>query len=308
MAIGEWYYSPRPWLMGSGNLESLLASSLDLLRQLGIRVPDSGRHQRALVRLRMANAAVEGNASQDESTRRGLEHAHRTAWEAVIICLAAFRHRRRRGTPFTKERLQVLMDGPEEYSANPCRAWDFQFELFVAAQLVLGGLEASDGEPDLRFRYGYEEVGIAVKRLTSLSTNQVRRNVRKAAEQIQTSKLRGWFALNLDTTFREVPVHGEREELIPRFEAAFDSIKSITEEVSSQNDILGVLAYGHLSGWTFRADAKPELLIRAPFRWVHWRGDDPAGELLFKDFSDGWRPRVSRAIESIMRGDIMSVV
>lgn len=308
-ASTKWYYSPEPWRMGSGNLEGLLESSLDLLTQLQIRVPAHGRHRRALARLAAANRAAELDRVLPPTDREGLEFAHRTAWETVIICVAAFRYRRRSTTtPFTCERLHALMDGAETYGTERSHARDIQFELFIAAQLVLGSLDVFDGEPDLQFRYGPERVGVAAKRLASLEPSQVRRNIKKAADQIAASGMRGWIALNLDSKFYGVPVHGRRQDLLKRFAAAFDSVNPIAAEFTVRKDVLGVLAYGHLSGWRTRRAARPELIIRAPFRWLCWEGDEPGATLLFDDFSRGWRPRVSSAIEAIMRGDIRSVV
>lgn len=172
-----------------------------------------------------------------------------------------------------------------------------------------GGLEVTRGEPDLRFKYGYEPVGVAVKRLDSLAVAQVRRNITDAADQIARSGLRGWIALNLDTRFAGLPLVANRPTLLKRFGQAFDSVTPIAARYAPGPEVLGIIAYGHLSGWRPAGSRRkvPELLIRAPFRWLGWESDDPAAKMFFRDFTEAWRGRISDAIQAIMRGEISVV-
>ena len=59
-----------------------------------------------------------------------------------------------------------MMGGGEVFEGEH-RARDAQFELYVPALLALAGAEVRRGEPDARFRYGYELVGVAAKRIRS---------------------------------------------------------------------------------------------------------------------------------------------
>jgi hypothetical protein len=153
--------------------------------------------------------------------------------------------------------------------------------MFVAAQLVLGGLDVVKGEPDLRFKYGYERVGVAVKRLDSLAPAQVRHNITDAVNQIARWGLRGWIALNLDTRFEGLPLVANRLTLLNRFGRAFDSIIPVAARYGSGPHVLGIITYAHLSGWCPATTRRkvPELLIRAPFRWLGWESGDAAPKL-----------------------------
>lgn len=305
-----WYYSPEPWRFGSATIEDLLGKALDYLATIGVRVPPSGRHALALKLLRKANRSSGGMKSLDANERLRLEHAHRTAYEIVLIAVASYRLRRHRSTsPFLVEKLQQVMGGAETYGPGRSQARDVQFEMFVAAQLVLGGLEVAKGEPDIRFKYGYELVGVAVKRLDSLALGQVRHNITDAADQIAGTGLRGWIALNLDTRFEGLPLVANRPTLLKRFSRAFDSIIPVAARFGSGPHVLGIITYAHLSGWRPANSRRkvPELLIRAPFRWLGWESDQAAPKLFFADFSEAWRGRIENAIQAIMRGQISLV-
>jgi hypothetical protein len=229
----------------------------------------------------------------------------------ILIAVASYRLRRQRRTsPFLEGKLQQIMGGAEAYGPGRSEARDIQFEMFVAAQLALGGLEVTKGEPDLRYRYGYERVGVAVKRLDSLALTQVRRNIKDAADQIARTGLRGWIALNLDTKLQGLPLVANRPTLLKRFSLAFDSVIPLAARYGSGPQILGIITYAHLSGWRPANSRRnvPELLIRAPFRWLGWESDDPAPKLLFQDVTQAWLSRVEGAIQAIMRGEISLVV
>jgi hypothetical protein len=284
--------------------------SLDFFEQLGVRVPASGRHRTALRLLEAANEAGR-QAEPDADWRLRLEHAHRTAWETALIAVAAFRRRSPvRSTPFTLARLRNFMSGREVYDGGRSKAWDYQFELYVAAQLVLGGLDVVDGEPDLLFLYGHERVGVAAKRLGSLEPAQVRRNLASAASQIARTGRRGWIAINLDTRFAGIPIHQRRRDLLDTFGAAFDAVNPVAAEFTGESGVLGIMAYSYLSGWRTggRRQAHPDLVAKAPFRWLCWEGADAGAQLFFKDFSEGWRGRVDGAVHAIMRGEVRLVI
>jgi hypothetical protein len=135
-----WYYSPEPWRVGSAMLEELLAKALDYLVAIGVRVPASGRHAFALKQLRKANRSPGGVKTMTPKERLRLEHAHRTAYETILIAVGSFRLRRRpRTSPFLGAKLRQVMGGAEAYGPGRSQARDVQFELFVGAQLALGG-------------------------------------------------------------------------------------------------------------------------------------------------------------------------
>lgn len=174
----------------------------------------------------------------------------------------------------------------------------------MAALLVLGSFEVERGEPDLRFLYGYEKVGIAAKRIRSLSTNALKSRVDKAVDQIEETRYRGWIALNLDTRFASISPLAGRDDLLRKFDNAFDSVNSgLARHVENQN-VLGLMAYGFVSEWRAPAEfGEPrQLAVSFPFRWLVWTGVDPAEDLLFKDVVEGWQRRVQEQFANISRG------
>ena len=310
----EWAYAPRPWAAGSVRMSELLSVSLEFLDRLGVRVPASGRHQRALDCLRRANILAADGHPLPTHLRTDLQHAHRTAWETSVIMVAAsraidqLRGRHRDLQPFTQDALQTMMRGPFAYAHRSDPGWNSQFELLVASQLVLGGLAVKSGEPDLLFKYGHEWTGVACKRVSSLENPQLLKNVKDAANQIERTGRRGWIALNLESALRDLSVRGRRQALLRRFSTAFGSLDPIAARVSGRPGILGVIGYAHLSEWNQRPGCKPTLAIRAPFRWLCWEGENAAAAMFFTDFQQAWRPRVRQSIKEIMMGDISRVV
>jgi hypothetical protein len=213
--------------MGSGTLEGALAHALDFASSIGVRVPETGRHRAALKFLDQFNTSRRKVRSATADQLRRLSAVHRTAWEALLIICAASISRRRRWTPtpFPIDKLNLIIGGREATEGRDSRARDAQFELYVAGMLTLASLDVRGGEPDLKFQYGYEIVGVAAKRIRSTEPNQVRRNVSLAVDQIDTSGLRGWLAINLDARFTSIlPGRRGRARLQREFNAAFNSL------------------------------------------------------------------------------------
>jgi len=298
-----WHESPLR-RMGSGVTQERLAQALDFLTKFGVRVPPTGRHQRALKLIRSVNDEALRLDPTDAQLLRRLQHAHRDAYELFLIAYAASLRRKRADSPFTIQRLQALMSGRELGGGDP-HPRNIQFELYVAAMLVLGSLEVTDGEPDLRLLYGTETIGVAAKRLTSLTPTQADRNFGKAVDQIARSRLRGLVAINLDSRFSGKPSTMPREERLANFEATFNTLAPIIEAYRVPNPhVLGYLAFGHLSEWFLDPsnENKPGLMTHAPFRWFGWPNTAQEKQL-YLAFSDAWRSRVETHLERISSRD-----
>jgi hypothetical protein len=245
--------------------------------------------------------------TQDTETLLRLQHAHRDAYELFIITYAATLRRRRATSPFTVEKLQTMMSGPTTGDGRNPLPRNTQFELFVAAMLVLGSLEVKSGEPDLRLLYGRELIGVAVKRLVSLSEDQVDRNFRDAISQIERSGLRGVIAVNVDSRFTGAVSHLTDDERITAFEESFNSVGRIFEPYREPNpNVLGYLAFGYLSEWVSDAGNgnRPGLFTHTPFRWFSWPNTDSETELA-RAFSDAWQRRVESHLERISSRDAL---
>ena len=155
-----------------------------------------------------------------------------------------------------------------------------------------------DGEPDLLFRYGTEEVGVAVKRIRSLNVDQVQKHARKAAEQIENQGLRGWVALNLDSLFGGVDYTQDEAIVLAAFSETFDSVNSALRRPTHKPHVLGFIIFGYVYSWhpPLAGTNEPRLHWGTPFRW-HGLADDPKEVAFFYEFNDAlwgrWNARRS---------------
>jgi hypothetical protein len=300
-----WHSSPVR-RMGSSVLETRLRQALHYLEsRAGVRVPQTGRHRKALGLLSSINSSGRELDLTDGQLMTRLQYANRDAWELFMIAYAASLRRKRSETPFTIERLQTMMSGSDVGDGADPHPRNIQFELYVAAMLVLGGAEVRDGEPDLRMLYGSELVGVAVKRLSSLTADQADRNFAKAVEQIERSGLRGLVAVNLDSRLTGTPSTMTVDEQVRHFERTFNSMEPIFEAYREGHPkVLGYLAFAHISEWVTGSDGSgpPRLLEFAPFRWFGWPNSDEETKL-YHVFSDEWQSRVERHLEQISGKD-----
>lgn len=288
-----WYESPLR-AMGSGVLEVRLEQSLRYLERRGIRVPQTGRHRNAVKLLSAVNRAQGDLDPTDTDLLVRLQYAHRDAYELFLIAFAATLRHGRANTPFSEEKLQAVMSGPPcGDGANPYPR-NIQFELFVAAMLVIGSVEVRRGEPDLRILYGKEFIGVAAKRLASLAPHQAKHHFKVGIDQIRTSGLRGILAFNLDSRFTGMPHSMDSQERMGQFQATFETVEPIFEQYREPNPhVLGYLAFGYQSEWItdLAHSGKPGLMTHMPYRWFGWPNND-AEQRLYLEFSNAWRSRV----------------
>jgi hypothetical protein len=213
--------------------------ALSTFSERGVKLPDSCRARRSLQVLRdLANeTATEHKAPQALSFDQLVAH-QRTAFD-LIRCTSG-------STPFTKSKLQEVVLGPEFTEGRDRSARNTQFELVTAARFCLGGVEVLGGEPDLIISYGGESVGIAVKRVTSHSVNQIRKRMRDAQDQIARTSLRGIVAVNLEGRLPPLPPTATTAEIMVSADAAYGPIDRIAEEFLSDDRLLGIIAFDSL--------------------------------------------------------------
>src|SRR4051812_25020017 len=214
MLGSTWTKDEPSWSMGARVLQRRLEQSLEVFTAFGVRIPTTGRHQNALSILNQWNNSEEDIDLGNSGLLAQIGAAHRTAWETYLIAVAANARRNRKAEDlFTRDRLSLMMKGSPRGDEKDTLARDTQFELYLGAILQLGGAEVHGGEPDLRFLYGLEMVGIAAKRISSAAAKQVRVHVTKAVEQIQRAKVRGFVAINIDKQFQEITLTQPTESL-----------------------------------------------------------------------------------------------
>lgn len=276
--------------MGSAAVASGLQIALDELRRAGVRVSPSSRQERALRALMRYNRREAPVPANDERAMALLREQHRTAWETFLIGYGTYLCRRRRYSPFTREKLQELIGGSELPDPRKTISRDTQFELYVATMLALGGLEVRPGEPDLVFGYGVENVGIAVKRIVGASARTIAGRVESAVTQIRGSGRRGFVAVQLDRPLAPLRARGPRSRLLQEYARAFDDVTDALRPFAGDNEVLGAMVYGYAAEWQMPGRSKrlPQLRSAMPFRWMGL-ADDGAQKMFFDDFTRRWQ-------------------
>jgi hypothetical protein len=107
-----------------------------------------------------------------------------------------------------KPHLKKLIAGAHPHTDskdNP--AWNFQYEVYLAAATQLADCTVTLDEPDVVLKDGDQTVGIAAKRPHSLAN--LTTNLKKGSQQIEKAGLRGLVALDVSL------VAGQNRRLIP---------------------------------------------------------------------------------------------
>jgi hypothetical protein len=172
---------------------AVAAADTTLAQLRAIDVPILPGNRLVAARQLVDRTGSELGGGNDLQLRRRLEEAHRTIIKSYLIVYALGQ----RTNPLFHQ-LSVLLSGatlPESDSNTASR--DLQFELVVAAVLILGGvLDLHIGEPDLRIRVGDAWLGIAIKRVTK--SHRFGKQVAKAIRQVRNQNIYSVIVLQAD--------------------------------------------------------------------------------------------------------------
>jgi hypothetical protein len=269
---------------------------LERLGARGLRVPQPNRINNAVRLTEDLNAGRLVLRPEDAKLQRRALEAFRTIFEAFVIVWAA-EERKRRVNAFPNDRLARLLEGAELPSddRNPL-ARNTQFELYVGASLVLGGLEALPSEPDYRTVYWGETIGIPAKRLTSVKPETLRGQLRAGARQLATHGLRGLVALSLDPWVDDLS-GDTAEEVGQKFNTQIQLAHQKLQEQSEKRAVMGAIIFANWSQFRFDAE-KPVLDWRTPTQIIAFT--DTQEELdRVRAFQDGWRARYENSLAEL---------
>ncbi|HEX8695231.1 MAG TPA: hypothetical protein VF746_22660 [Longimicrobium sp.] len=228
---------------------------MDRYAQLGVKLPPGNRLQRARDFLEEVNAPGELPASPSERFLRRIVDSTHTCFEHHLIARALA------SRPLDAQQVRLIQQSlsgsdlaDDDTNSLPR---DTQFELFAAAFLTMGDVPVRYQEPpDLVFLYNQREVGLAVKRVKSLS--QLPRRFKKGIEQLDRSGLNGFVAVNADVLIRDIGLDGTAEELGKRFSARLNALAAIDARFASDPRALGRFTFGTDAVWDL-SGARPEL-------------------------------------------------
>jgi hypothetical protein len=122
----------------------------------------------------------------------------------------------------------------------------------VYALLLMGGTTVRIAEPDLRFQYGTEEVGIAAKRLSS--PKQLLKRVLAAAKQIERNGDRGFIAVNVDRFVVDMGGPRHAENVIDRgrrYGEKVSPLDGLARRFADRPQVLGIMNFGYSYHWEF---------------------------------------------------------
>lgn len=247
MSADNWWAGPPsiPALNPAG-LRKRLEWALSVFRQRGVTLADDCRANRALRVLSQLSVTHDAGTGQQEPLNPELFVAHqRTALELFLVALATAQCNPTQ-SPFTRPKLQTIVRGPACKEGRDRSARNTQFELLTAARFVLGGVAVRAGEPDMIIRFGTESVGVAAKRVTSLSDSQIRKRVHEAIRQIERTPHRGIVAVNLEARIKPVPKSASTAELLQNADAAFQVIGDLANQSVNNSRVLGMIAIDSL--------------------------------------------------------------
>ena len=270
--------------------------ALALLKHRGLRLAVSNRLERAIALLDELNdGRIIPTESEPEVQTRSLE-ALRTVFEGFVV-LWTLTQRPRSTDVFPNQRLKSLLEGAETIEAdkNPW-ARNTQFELIVGAAMVLGGATIVPEEPDYRFLYHGDWVGLPVKRLTSTSQAALRAALRDAAGQLQRARLRGFVAVNLDSWISDLGV-GTAGEVGQRFNEQLRGAHRELQNQSEREVLLGALVYGQASKWVFGSE-RPSIEWRTGTQHLTFRADPEDWERA-RQYFEPLQERLARGMEEL---------
>ena len=235
-----------------GQTLGALAWTLDRLRQRGVAPGPASRLHRLAPALEAA-ANVQDTLVDDVELRRVVAEAQRTVFEFAAIAnilpadpgaISMQLHRKFQRSYGGHD--DPALDGPRQIVARST-----QFELWLAAFLVAGGLAVCPAEPDLVLWYDSRWRGVAAKRVRSRS--QILRRVKDAAAQVRRSTGGGFVALSLDNFADSGELATSADSGVKRRVAFIDEFPEIGDAATWVEAkapwIQGMLCFGQLARW-----------------------------------------------------------
>lgn len=259
---GEWRFQPNPYTSPSANAIRWLVFASEVFGQLGALPATSGRLENA----RRLLQRIEGKSLEGEpaSVLRAVAEANRSAWEFFVIAWAINEVPAMRTAAIAHRVAQMMLGGPLPAEKRTLGR-DTQFELYVGALFALSGFAVAPREPDFGVEVEGETLGIACKRLRSLTATKLRRRFNEAHFQItgtrpdresDYTKLRvvrgrGLIAVNLDVYFEHIEELLEDDALVTLFQERAQPALNCAASFQADHAVLGMLLFGRVSAWVF---------------------------------------------------------
>lgn len=233
--------------------------AIDRYEKLGVRQPPDNRLEES----RRFVAQFAGRKAPFDAADEELLHR---IVECIQTCFEHYLIARSTGPisgnlpPEMVRKIEESLTGAEvadEEVDSPGR--DTQFELFMRALLVMGEVPVRIAEPDLKFLYNGQEVGLAAKRVKR--PRKLRRRFNDGVEQIEKTGP-GFVTINADLLVRNLGAEENAAELGARFEGRLKALERIDKEFNSHRLVMGRLVFGTDAIWQLGKE-RPRLEVRA---------------------------------------------
>jgi hypothetical protein len=273
---------------------------LDKMTRLGLKPPRGNRLERAASTLERFNAIAKTNPLRVEQTERQavLSEAWRTLWDSLLMTHARLEGRAS-SAAIRREHLEALLSGADTAEGDRNALFrNLQFEGTVGARFVLGGTAIESAEPDFRFVYHRDKLGLAVKRLTSTAARALRSRLKEGASQLSRSGLRGFIAVNLDSWSFDLGGDSDPLSVGKLFEEQLDEVHQSLDVAFERDSVLGVLVFANWSSWTF--SDLPRFEWRESARYLLFSEDKTETER-FGEFFHGAHARLGNSLDQLRK-------
>lgn len=232
------------------------------LSDFNVPQPAGNRLMKACTLLQDANQRKILLRPDDEKTLYEVTEAQWTVLEHYVVA-HALGAKDRTLPPILLDKLETMLSGAdtEEDDKNPL-ARNTQFELYVGATLVMGGVQTWLYEPDLQIDYLGSKIGVAAKRVRS--ARQLIKRAKDAAIQIRKSGLPGIVAMNVDVLLRKTGMGDLGTEQLDERLAA---LKMVDNLLSKYEEVLASLVFARDAVWQFSGE-KPSIELAIWYRFV----------------------------------------
>jgi len=234
--------------------------TIDRYVELGVRQPPSNRLERSRSFLAEFAGSKGPFDTADEELLHRIAECTQTCLEHYLIARSTESNSGKLSDEMLRK-LKESLTGAEvadEEVDSPGR--DTQFELFMQALFVMGDVPVWIAEPDLRFLYNGEEVGLAAKRVKR--PGQLRPRFSGAVKQIERTAVRGFVAVNADLLLRDLGSEKHADDSSVQVEEWPEAFRRIDDAFVSHPLVLGRLAFGTDAVWDLD-EGHPEVEVRS---------------------------------------------
>jgi hypothetical protein len=246
-----------PWksagsaVLGSSGLVTRGDWAARVFTRLGAPPPPGSRLRQALSLIRGINDDPTRLEDADDGLLRRISNAHQTIWNLFVVAYGADQRTRAQQPWFPSALLREALGGAEDPSSDLHRkARNAEFELYVATLLGISGASVGFAEPDLEVLVPSRRVGIAVKRMSSLTDSKLAARLAEAADQIGRAHGVGYVAVNIDAYFRGEALDASEEKRAVQFGARLEKVlAAVRQSLGQRRAVKGVLAFGYMESW-----------------------------------------------------------